>query len=164
MDNEGSRELSIKATEQAIDLVRKERPLNNKFLISELQSLAILYYEDKNYDKALKTNNEVVKLRSSQSNKKLSDKSFNTVLYGHIYKDLGVFTKAEKYYKQSLKVAKVEGKPSAISTALNNLGALNADMGKYQEALSYLKKSREVLPSYATDINIEKVRRRANSK
>lgn len=158
---------SIKIRERTVNLLKRRSPNNAKELLSELQSLAILYYENKNYSKALNTNNEVIKLRSAQSDRDLSKNIFNIILNGHIYNKLGVFSKAKKYYLQALKIAYSSNKPSHISTAFNNLGVLNANMGRNNVALSYFIRAEQNNPSsglFGTEINLGSAYRKANKK
>jgi CHAT domain-containing protein len=70
--------------------------------------------------------------------------SFNNL--GNLYKSLGDYEKAEKYYLQSLEIRQKiysEDHPD-IATSFNNLGLLYSDLGDYEKAEKYYLQSLEI--------------------
>ena len=77
-------------------------------------------------------------------NKEVSDKenegkNLNNI--GAVYRELGQYPQALKYYEQSLVITKEVGNKAGEGTILNNIGEAYNNLGQYPQALKYLEQS-----------------------
>ena len=114
--------------------------LNDKSLIlKNYNSIANCYASQRNFDIAL-----IYYKKANSISEEINDKNISVILMniGNIYYEKGYkendFTKAYKYYLESLKFAKQEKNADQISAVLSNLSLTYCDDKKYKEALKCL--------------------------
>ncbi len=68
---------------------------------------------------------------------------------GGISKDIGLYTKAEEYFKKSIDIYNKIGNIVGLTRAYRNIGRVYYNMGEYEQALEYYNKAVEI----DTDLN-----------
>jgi tetratricopeptide (TPR) repeat protein len=121
----GDSQKEIKQWEKAIKLTGSARYITN---------LALVYYNQKNYDLALKELERSVKIDSTFD--------FTHFCLGEIFVKAGKYEEAIAEYRKAIKFR------STITQYYDNLGALLANLKRYQEAVLVFEQGLEANPGY----------------
>lgn len=130
-----------------------KRNLFEERIIFILNSLAIAYSANMEYDKALLTHLE--SLRRRESNIKFErDISLTLANIGSVYAELGDYMKASDYYQQSYNSKLKKGMYHDLPYLIANIAAANINLHQYAESLSYIKAARAICDSIGCDQRI----------
>lgn len=98
-------------------------------------SIGSVYQEQGNYNEALKSAREALKIKQEMNDKDGIARQYNNI--GNIYGDLGNFSEAIKHYFSSLKIKEEIGDKKSIANSYNNIGSSYYEQRQYTEALAY---------------------------
>lgn len=101
-------------------------------------TLGIIYFSQKQYDKSLESYLKAVKLSESNQNANLSI-YYNNI--GNIYYTKKQYDIAYSYHEKALRKREERGDSSGIANSYNNLGEILRIKGQNQKALDYFNKA-----------------------
>lgn len=122
-----------------------------------LNNIAIIYFQqEKNYQKAIETNEKALSIRKAVGDKKGMGSSLNNL--GTIYNVLTdsmlrhnnkakaeeYIKKAEEYLTEALNIRREIKDQNGVSSALNNLGTLMLNKNKVDEGIKYCLEALEI--------------------
>lgn len=127
----------------ALDANLKVIHLSEKNGYSELlpasyNTLGVIYFTQKQYDKALESYLKAVELSESGKNTNLSI-YYNNI--GNIYYIKKQYDIAYSYHEKALRKREERGDSSGIANSYNNLGEILRIKGQNEKALNYFKKA-----------------------
>lgn len=125
----------------AIELAKK-RGIKRE-ISGELYNMAVFYYNQGEYEKALEYSRESLNLIENKA-KFEEDICDSYSLIGAIYREYGQLDSANYFFKRVLKVYEKIDDREGQYAAYCNLGVVLHDMERYQEALIYLQKGMEL--------------------
>jgi CHAT domain-containing protein len=96
-------------------------------------TLGITYFNLGDYEKSLKSYQESLKI-NGKTIELLND-------IGFLFIEIKNYSEAEKYFKESLQMAKENERTIDMRRSLNGLGKIESDRKNYREALNYLQES-----------------------
>lgn len=147
---------------EKIDSLHRESKLEEaeKYMISELSEarkenawticLTILnemagHYRDRGMmKKALDAGLEAESILDANNVPKTKERAANYLNIANIYRAMHELDDSFLYYKKALTVIEISGDPSIYSSYYNNLALLHQEAGKFEEAVSCLKKALEI--------------------
>ena len=112
---------------------------NAKGIASSLNNMGLIYYEIKNYNKALEYYERSLKLKLNIDDKIGIASSLNNI--GIIHLVLDNYEKALEYYEKSLKIRSEIDDKLGIGSSLTNIGIAHTKLKNYNKALKYLSES-----------------------
>ena len=112
--------------------------LKTEIDLSIAHNLAGLYRELERYEESLNLYKKILN-KTEQTNVFAIAKLYNNI--GFIYRKLGKYSLAEKYYLKSYQMEKQIGSKQLQGRTLNNLGGIYRMRKRYKEALSYFSDS-----------------------
>ncbi|MEP6612905.1 MAG: sensor histidine kinase, partial [Mucilaginibacter sp.] len=112
---------------------------NTTIVINCLHNLANLFSGKKEFDKALKYDEEALPICIKEDNKRGLSQIYSSM--AHCYEALQQYDKALKYQYDVLALDNFFGDKKQVSDTYANLGELYKDKGDYAQAISWLKKS-----------------------
>ena len=95
-----------------------------------------LYRAISKYEMAQQSFNQALSLHRSL-NWKLPT-IFLHFAWGRIARHMTDFQQSENHFKESMKLARLQGEPFAVANALSYLGYLDLDLGKFESSIDYL--------------------------
>ncbi|MFN8312456.1 MAG: tetratricopeptide repeat protein [Cyclobacteriaceae bacterium] len=118
-----------------------------------LNSLAIAYSTNMQYDKALLMHLESLRLRES-SKASGTDISVTLGNIGNVYADIGDYEKASEYYKRSYNIKLDSGSFVDLPYLIANIAAAQINLHRYSESLRSLEMARSICDSIVCDQRI----------
>lgn len=156
-------DIALSHYQQALSIFEK---INHEAgMIAVLNGMALIYFSQEQFEKALETHLTLLKLNQARQNKEEIGRSLHNigtvynkmagdsliVLFGDFYMDsikaepsdkyLGLFREALNYYEQALDVWEREGYNEGIMGSLHNMGIIYVTAGKPDQALPYLQRA-----------------------
>lgn len=143
---------------RAVEYLRQalEISLRNHFeerSIFVLNSLAIAYSANMEYDKALMMHFESLSLRQ-KSAKFGNDISIVLANIGSVYAELGDYQLALEYYNKSYNIKVERGNISDMPYLMANMAAIQANLHRYSESLGLISRARSICDSTKCDQRI----------
>jgi signal transduction histidine kinase len=118
-------------------LIAKRNNLDNDRKVI-LNSLAVLYTDMANYDKALELNFQSLLIREAEGNK--ADISVSLGNIGRVYYKLNDYEKAIEYYERALQFKKEANETYHVDVTLINIGLCYNGLSQFDKALEYFKR------------------------
>ena len=135
--NQGDLQKALEAFLNANIIVEKNELNTQK--ISTLINIGNVYSADKQWEKALTKQNEILELAKENNDIYYQAIANNNI--GTIYEDLNEYNKARIYYIRSLELRKSGDITKGLSSNYHNLGSINYRLGDYEQAIYFLNKS-----------------------
>lgn len=110
---------------------------NNKEIAGAMSNIAWLFASLKEYDSALKYNEEALRLRLIVKDKRSIGISYGNL--GYLHTQTGEFRKAEEYYRKTMKIYNEIGYTWGIYEVYYDLAWLNIKQDKLDEAGNYMQ-------------------------
>ena len=133
--------------QKSYDIFENEPKLKN-YAVSVLTNIGLIYLEQQEYNKALKSFKTL--LINPENNSK-----YNTLFYiGNVFGEQKKLDSAIYYYKKSLIGAEQSKRPLYIANIKTNLGLVQANAGFLEEGLTNINESLSLIEEY----NIEGLR------
>jgi len=135
---------ALKVNEELVNQsASKDRKDKMKIGIAKLMgNIGIVYYEQKNYQKALDYYLKALKINEVSGNK--TGIALNLGNIGLIYSEQTDYDKALEYYFRALKINEELGKKNAIAIRLGNIGTAYKALGDHKKALEYYTKALKI--------------------
>ncbi|HQQ97097.1 MAG TPA: tetratricopeptide repeat protein [Cyclobacteriaceae bacterium] len=148
---QGNPRLAIECLKTALDISKRNVFKDRTIYI--LNSLAIAYSANVEYDKALLIHLESLRLRES-NNASRADISVTLGNIGNVYAELGDYEMALEYYNRSYSIKIDSGFYEDIPYLIANIAATQINLHRYSESLVSLERARSFCDSISCDQRI----------
>lgn len=133
-------------------------PENHPFIVANLQGIANVYFEQRNYEMTLKTLDIVLEMRKAENVIEYIGTTLQNM--GIVYDMQGNYDKALNCCKQSLKVfvQKYSEKDAIIAPLYDNIATVYYHKKKYRMSLEYSQKSMSINSSLKKILDVAKTK------
>ncbi len=140
----GEYTLALNNSEKALDIARKYR--NTQNIADTLNNLCLAYSDLGEYDRSIELLRQVLDLDRNSGDPEKPAMDFNNIGIAYRRKGLGTgqasdFEAAAGYFEKALEISRPGKNRKLIIKTLNNLGAVFAQTGRSQEALSRFREA-----------------------
>ncbi len=105
-----------------------------------LHNLATTYFKLGNYEKAIPCLQQVFLIHKKDV-RFPGNHAYELNWMGSLYQNIGNYSKALEYYKQSIEIPEYKKSPQRYATTLSNMASVYEKSGQDMQALSYLKQA-----------------------
>lgn len=132
--------------QQAIGIQKASSGEKNSEYARYLNSLGVLYFETRQYDKAEAIYQQVIAIRKEILGEKHPDYATSLDRLGSLYHLIGKFAEARANLLEALEIRRVVFgvQHATYAQSLNNVGSLLSSMGNYSEAAHYYRQASEI--------------------
>lgn len=125
-------------------------------LASTLSKMSSVYLQEKDYEKALELNLEILEVKKAEGDEDSISKQLNEI--GYIYRQLNKNGEALRYFEQALRLQKKLQKPPLENTSLLiNMAVINQQQRNFDKSISLYREAQQIFKDEGKTDDIAKM-------